>query len=172
MDETEHLKKVAYGFLDLSRLDEILAEKFDLMELIKEEIFNFSQIYANVDFVVTGKAGKYPVFLDKIKMKQVLTNLLINSIEAIGERRGEIRLNLEEKGDRLLVEVADNGIGMDAEEVAQIFNLEYSTKDSGTGLGLFIVKRIVELHGGTIEIKSEKERATTVILDLPKKVKK
>lgn len=171
MDETEHLKKVSYGFLDLSRLDEILAVEFDLSGLIKEEIFNFNQVYPNVEFLVKGVPGRCAVCLDKIKIKQVLINLLINGIEAIGDKKGKVVVNLKEEKNRVLIEVIDNGIGMDEENLDVIFNIDYSTKEIGTGIGLFIVKRIVDLHKGTIEVKSQKDRGTTVILDLPKNVK-
>ncbi len=172
MDETEHLKKVSYGFLDLSRLDEIMAGDFDLLDLIKEEIFNFGQVYPRINFVVNGDSEKYPVFLDKIKIKQVFINLIINSIEAIGDKKGEIILDIKETRNRVLVEVKDNGIGMAEKELDLVFTIDYSTKEIGTGIGLFIVKRIVDLHKGKIEIKSEKNRGTTVLLELPKNVKK
>lgn len=170
MDETEHLRKVSYGFLDLSRLDEIMAVRFDLLEMIKEEIFNFSQVYPEVDFVVKDEKGNYVVFLDKIKIKQVLINLLVNSIEAFADRKGRIILELADKTDRVLMKVIDNGSGMGQEQLEKIFNIDYSTKEIGTGIGLFVVKRIVELHRGRIEIETEKDRGTTIILELPKNV--
>lgn len=170
MDETEHLKEVSYGFLDLSRLDEIMTSEFDLPGLVKEEIFNFSQVYPKVDFVVEADPEPCMVLLDKIKMKQVLKNLLVNSIEAIGDKEGKIILNIKEKGDRVSIEVIDNGIGMAEKQLDLIFNIDYSTKEIGTGIGLFIVKRIVDLHKGHIEIHSRKESGTTVVIDLPKNV--
>jgi signal transduction histidine kinase len=175
IDEAEHLKKVSYGFLDLSRLDEVNAEKFDLAALIREEIFNVKQIYSHIDFVFEGididpKGEKITVTLDKIKIKQVLKNLINNSIEGIGEKKGEIRVIVKKQDDRLIIEVLDNGIGMDEIEFERAFEVDYSTKEIGTGLGLFIVKRIVELHKGRIEIQSEKNKGTRVILDLPERV--
>ncbi|MCI0471603.1 MAG: HAMP domain-containing histidine kinase [Candidatus Aminicenantes bacterium] len=170
MDETEHLRKVSYGFLDLSRLDEIMAVKFDLLESIKEEIFNFSQVYHDVDFVVKAENGNYVVFLDKIKIKQVLINLLVNSIEAFSDGKGRIILHLEDKTDVVSMKVIDNGSGMEPGQLEKIFNIDYSTKEIGTGIGLFVVKRIVELHKGKIEIETGKDRGTTIILELPKNV--
>jgi len=175
IDEAEHLKKVSYGFLDLSRLDEVNAEKFDLAALIREEIFNVKQIYSHIDFVFEGididpKGEKITVTLDKIKIKQVLKNLINNSIEGIGEKKGEIRVIVEKQDDRLIIEVVDNGTGMDEIEFKRAFEADYSTKEIGTGLGLFIVKRIVELHKGRIDIQSEKNKGTRVILDLPERV--
>jgi len=170
VDETEHLQRVAFGFLDLSRLDEILAEDFDLLALIEEEVFHFTQIYPRIHFMVKGEQAKYPVFLDKIKIKQVLTNLILNSLEAIGEKNGRITLALMPADERLVLGITDDGLGMDAEEIGQVFNIEYSTKDTGSGLGLFIVKRIIELHGGAIHLHSQRGKGTTVTLDLPRRV--
>ena len=179
IDETDHLKKVSYGFLDLSRLDEIDAREFDLVELVQEELFNVRQIYSHIDFsfmVSPGEEGvkaSMKVTLDKIKIKQVLKNLLTNSIEAIGEKKGKIGIHLgkEQKRNKcVIIEVEDNGVGMDEREFARAFEVDYSTKEIGTGLGLFIVKRIIELHKGSIEIQSEKNKGTRVTLRLPQGV--
>jgi len=180
IDETEHLKKVSYGFLDLSRLEELNLESFDLLHMLRKEVFNYKQIYTHIrfelfvdDVPVLSKdddAGGCRVVLDRFKIKQVLNNLINNSIEGIGDRKGEIRVSLrcgEERGGRVLIEVVDDGAGMDEEGMDFIYNFDYSTKEIGSGLGLFIVKRIIELHKGTIEIESEKDRGTRVILDLP-----
>jgi len=176
IDETDHLKKVSYGFLDLSRLEEINAEEFDLIRLVREEIFNVKQIYSHIDFAVSldvdvggidADRDGVTVTLDKIKIKQVLKNLLNNSIEAIGENHGEIRVKVKKSAGRVVIEVSDNGIGMDETEFSRAFEVDYSTKEIGTGLGLFIVKRIVELHKGHIDIHSQKHKGTRVILDLP-----
>jgi signal transduction histidine kinase len=147
------------------------------VDLIREELYNVTQIYSHIDFPFFAESGEgqaktMNVTLDKIKIKQVLKNLITNSIEAIGEKKGEIRINLEknDRFKRVTIEVADNGGGMDERKIERAFEVDYSTKDIGTGLGLFIVKRIVELHKGGIKIHSEKNKGTRVILDLPEKV--
>ena len=68
---------------------------------------------------------------------------------------------------RIAVEVTDNGIGMDAEALARIFEPYFSTKATGTGLGLTIARRNVELNGGTIDVRSERGVGTTVTMFLP-----
>lgn len=183
IDETDHLKKVSYGFLDLSRLEELNLEGFDLLRMLRKEVFNYKQIYAHIRFdlfledvpVVIKDDGSRScnVILDRFKIKQVLNNLINNSIEGIGESKGEIRVGLrrsEENGGRVLIEVVDDGAGMDEEGMDSIYNFDYSTKEIGSGLGLFIVKRIIELHKGTIEIESEKNKGTRVTLDLPVRI--
>jgi signal transduction histidine kinase len=178
IDEANHLKKVSYGFLDLSKLDELKLQKFDLATLTRDEVFKYSQIYSHIAFRLDDDAGvdtdkekvDWLVNLDKFKLKQVFKNLINNSIEAIGERDGEVRVNLKRRGDRVLIEVKDNGGGMDADALDLIYNVDYSTKKIGTGLGLFIVKRITELHKGHIRVESEKNKGTCVTIDLPVRV--
>ena len=172
IDESEHLKKVSYGFLDFSRLDEVNPEWFDLFEAAKEEVASFKSLYPKIDFHFSVKGRDFRVCWDRLKIKQVVKNILINSIEAIGDRRGKIHLNLEEEAKRIRIDISDNGIGLDNRELELIFDEDYSTKEIGTGLGLFIVKRIVELHLGRIEIRSKKNRGTTVTLDMQKNVEK
>ena len=177
IDETEHLKKVSYGFLDLSRLDELNVEPFDLVDVLRGEVFNYKQIYSHIDFdfyvgnvsVLEGDKDESScyVVMDKFKIRQVLKNLINNSIEALGEKKGVIRITLTQGDGRVVIEVLDNGVGMDEEGMDLIFNFDNSTKEIGTGLGLFIVKRIIELHRGHIEIQSKKNKGTRVILDLP-----
>ena len=170
IDESEHLRKVSYGFLDLSRLDELNPAPFDVRELIREEVFNATQIYSHIDFTIQEEIlddCTFNVTLDKFKIKQALKNVINNSIEAIGEKKGIVAINLVRSRDHISLEVVDNGIGMDQETLSKIYHIDYSTKEIGTGLGLFIVKRIIDLHKGHIEIESEKNKGTHVKMELP-----
>jgi len=172
IDESEHLKKVSYGFLDFSRLDEINPEPFNLLRAVNEEVTSFKSLYPKINFITQSQGKDFEVYLDKLKIRQVVKNILINSIEAIGDKQGKIQISVKEMAERVIIEIIDNGSGLDSRELEFIFNEDYSTKEIGTGLGLFIVKRIVDLHQGQIEIKSKKNRGTTVILNLAKHVKK
>lgn len=110
-----------------------------------------------------------PVVLsvDPEKLQQVLLNLLINGVQALDEK-GQIRLSVQrhESGAACL-EITDNGCGMDEETLAQIFNPFYTTKTQGTGLGLAICKKLVELHGGRIDVQSAPGAGTTFSLIFP-----
>ena len=107
--------------------------------------------------------------LQYLKLNNIclLKNLIINSIDAISEKDGVINIDLHEDIKNIKITIEDNGIGMPVDEPSLIFNEEFSTKASGTGLGLFIVKRIAELHHGTIEIKSEKNVGTVITIEFP-----
>ena len=78
-------------------------------------------------------------------------DVLVNAIEAIGEGQGKIKVMVKEL-DKISIDIIDNGFGMDDNEVNSIFDEDFSTKEIGSGLGLVIVKRNVELHDGQIEI--------------------
>ncbi len=172
IDESDHLKKVSYGFLDFSRLDEINPEPFNLLRAVNEEVTSFKSLYTKINFITQSQGKNFEVYLDKLKIRQVVKNILINSIEAIGDKQGRIQISVKEMAERVIIEIIDNGSGLDSRELEFIFDEDYSTKEIGTGLGLFIVKRIVDLHQGQIEIKSKKNRGTTVILNLAKHVEK
>jgi two-component system nitrogen regulation sensor histidine kinase NtrY len=170
IDETEHLKKVSYGFLDLSRLEEIDGVEFDIVGLLREEVLHFKQIYSTIEFVTDCGSDRLNVRLDQVKIKQVVKNILLNSIEAIGDGPGQIQIILRESADHLTMQFIDNGIGMDDEEIRLIFEEDYSTKETGVGIGMFIIKRIVDLHRGKITFESVKGRGTTVTIRLPRDV--
>jgi len=107
-----------------------------------------------------------PVNYDYGNMKTAVFNILQNSVEAI-EKTGVITIEtVPEAGDALAVRITDTGIGMTKEEVRKIFNPFQSTKFEGAGLGLTITYRIVQDHGGEIEVDSEKGKGTTVTIRL------
>jgi len=168
-EETEHLKKVAHGFLDLSKLEELKPELFDLQELISIEVVKHKALYGHIDFVFEAPPA-VAVRADRLKIKQVLRNLLANAVEAIANKPGRIEIELTDLGDSVTVTIKDNGPGMKPNELDMLFNENYSSKEMGIGLGLIIVKRVMELHRGSVEIVSQPNRGTTVTLRLNKNV--
>ena len=111
------------------------------------------------------------VYLDPQALHQCLINLVSNAIDAspVG-RQGHVVVRLESKnGQGIIIEVSDNGMGMSKEVYDNIFQGMVSTKGStGTGLGLLVVKKIVEEHGGTIVVKSEENKGSSFKIRLPK----
>jgi PAS domain S-box-containing protein len=108
-------------------------------------------------------------FADGQKLRQVFTNVMKNALEATDARRseGRVEVNLVAVGDRAVVEVVDNGVGIAAADRDRIFLPFFTTKPSGTGLGMSIVKKIVDLHGGDIAVDSEPGRGTRVRISIP-----
>ncbi|MEI6613530.1 MAG: HAMP domain-containing sensor histidine kinase [Chrysiogenales bacterium] len=170
IEETEHLQRVAYGFLNLSKLDELQPEPFILATLINEEISHFQPIYPNISFIWQEPAAAVAVKADRLKIKQVIVNVLNNSLEAIGSKPGQVNLNVQEQGPMILMAISDNGNGISKEGLAMMRSENYSSKDLGTGLGLVIARRFLELHGGSLEIESRLNEGTTIFLRFKKDV--
>jgi signal transduction histidine kinase len=108
---------------------------------------------------------------DRVQLQQVLMNLMLNGIEAMRERSGElsIKSQLVEVG-QLLISVTDTGVGLPSENVDKIFDAFFTTKSQGTGLGLAITRSIVEAHGGRIWATANSGRGSTFFFTLPTSV--
>ena len=108
-----------------------------------------------------------PLFADEKQLRQVLLNILLNAEEAMDKEQKAIRVTTGSERGRPFVRVTDNGRGIPREVRKQIFQLFFSTRKNGTGLGLPIVRKIVREHGGKIGIRSREGRGTTVTISLP-----
>ncbi len=103
------------------------------------------------------------------QLVQVIFNLVLNAIDATG-KGGNIVVGARREGNRVEWTVVDDGIGIDPAEQARLFRPYFTTKKQGTGLGLFVTRRIVEAHGGMVGVESESGRGTTFRVSLPVKV--
>jgi nitrogen fixation/metabolism regulation signal transduction histidine kinase len=121
-----------------------------------------------VRFDVEVPSATPPAFVDPLLISRALTNLLENALHAMPDG-GRLRFVVEQAAgpDRLHLRVTDSGVGMDAAALGRIFEPYFSTKTTGTGLGLTIAKRNVEANGGSIAVSSELGVGTTVTLTLP-----
>jgi two-component system, NtrC family, nitrogen regulation sensor histidine kinase NtrY len=111
-------------------------------------------------------AGLPPVMVDRMLLSRAVINVLENALHAM-PGGGTLTVSARRAGERLVLAIADTGVGMDAEASARIFEPYFSTKASGTGLGLSIARRNVEMHGGTITVASTRGVGTTVTIELP-----
>lgn len=121
---------------------------------------------------IEDRTEGHEVTVDRGQIDQVLLNLTQNALAATEEidRRPEIRLAADRQGEHLVLSVEDNGMGIEPEELGQVFDLFYSTRKGGTGLGLAIAQRIASTHGGSLEIVSEPGQGTVARLILPTEV--
>jgi len=106
------------------------------------------------------------VVIDPTLITRALANMVENALHAM-PGQGRLTLDAQVVDRRVLLLVRDTGVGMDAEALSRVFEPYFSTKTTGTGLGLPIARRNVELSGGTIEVESEKGAGTTVRVTLP-----
>lgn len=136
------------------------------METIVQDVLSLSQQTLEAKSIrVHVRLDRVPLSIDPKQMMQVLYNLLYNSIEAVGED-GTICL-YSDVGETYNMYVYDSGSGIPKDMQETIFEPFITTKSSGTGLGLTIVKRIIENHGGTIALHDSSEKGTTFVISLP-----
>lgn len=106
------------------------------------------------------------IWIDTYQIQQVLINLMLNAIQSM-EKGGRLTIRTFKEGEKVAVEVRDTGVGISPSHLKRIFDPFFTTKSEGTGLGLSITLKIIETHGGTIDVKSEEGVGTTFTIYLP-----
>ncbi|MDO8481435.1 MAG: ATP-binding protein [Nanoarchaeota archaeon] len=158
------LKKMESGKLELEKV------RFSLPEIIDDLYIHIAR---EKGMSVEAKLAPCAVLGDRNRLKQVFINLMNNAIK-FSEKGGTITLSCGNKGNQCFFAVSDTGSGIPKEELPKIFDKFYQVEDAltrknqGIGLGLSIVKQIVELHGGTVDVKSEVGKGSTFTVWIPK----
>jgi signal transduction histidine kinase len=175
------LNRMISELLDVSRLDagRVLALRpvtVDLAALCKSVLDGARATISDsqkVELRFEPAQAEISLGGDPDRLEQIVTNLVSNAIKYSPDG-GVVTLRLRECGDEVELQVEDTGMGMSPEQQAQLFQKFYRTPDAqasgikGTGLGLFLVRQLVEAHGGRIEVQSEQGRGTTFTVTLPK----
>ncbi len=179
--ESERLDNFIRELLDYARERPLKCETVELVEWIKD-VVEVAQRHPSAEgkaLRFIGRGEDTRVQVDSDQMRQVLMNLILNALEAV-ETDGKVDVRIVSPRERpagssappsspfACVEVQDNGIGIAAPEIEMIFEPFYSTKRGGTGLGLAIANRIVERHGGALEVESRLGAGTTMRLWIPR----
>jgi signal transduction histidine kinase len=117
----------------------------------------------------TGKQDPAQISMDVNKLQQAFINLIKNAMESITAEKGRIVIAVDKEGKNyIVVKISDSGCGMTEEEIAKIFNPEYTTKEKGVGLGIPLAFEIIRGHGGDIRVLSRKDKGTTFEVILPR----
>jgi len=167
-EEIESLKKIADEFSQFARMPQIKREENDVNSMIKTLIPLIEGSSKPVKINLELDSSLPKLSIDRDQMKRVLQNLIKNSIEAseVGAAI-TVKTSFSQKAGRTVrIEIIDYGHGMEKNVQSKIFKPYFTTKERGMGLGLSIVKRIIEDHDGDISVKSEKGKGTQVIIDL------
>jgi nitrogen fixation/metabolism regulation signal transduction histidine kinase len=170
IQEVEGLSTLLTEFRTLARPLEPSRSWTLLRELTEETVVSYRGTYPNVRFITGHISPDISLKIDKHRLAQIITNLIINSIDAMnGQGLIEIRTDLVKKRESRYcrLSIRDTGKGITKEDGRLIFTPYFTTKESGTGLGLPIVERIVNDHGGTIWFNSAEGMGTTFFIDLP-----
>lgn len=166
--EVNRLLVLLEDFLSINRI-KIEKDILDIDMLLEEVCNNFKPILDEKNIVLDYSSNdELFIEADYNRIKQVLVNLIKNSIESI-VKDGTIKINYKIKNNKLLINITDDGIGMDSEELEQLNTPFYTTKSRGTGLGVYLSKEIMRAHDGSIEYKSRKNKGTTAIIKIPMK---
>ena len=168
--QVEELKGMVNEFSNFARLPTSNPTPNRLNEIVQEALILFQEAHKEVRFEFLPR--ELPVFnIDKEQMKRVLINLIKNSLAAVG-KEGEIKIRTgyDPKLQMVRLEVSDNGHGISDEDKGKLFEPYYSTKKSGTGLGLTIVNAIVADHNGYIRVRDNLPKGTTFLIELPVRI--
>ncbi len=169
VDDLEAISQLETGELQIDQ------ERFDIVALAKD-VADAQEMKATArGIILTFPEDSKPVFVygDRFRIRQVFVNLIVNSVK-YGKEYGETKIRFYDVGENIVVEIADNGIGIEKQHLARLFERFYrvdksrSRDQGGTGLGLAIVKHIIEAHGQTINVMSTEGAGTVFTFTLKK----
>jgi len=166
--EIRRLDRVVQGFLGFMRPHELELKPIDVSALLHSVVVLVEAEWQSqgVRFVLDVAQGLPALEGDEELLRQALLNLVQNACQAM-PAGGVVTVGARVKDRTLWLEVADQGVGVAPEDVERMFRLYYTTRPDGTGIGLSIVYRIVQMHDGTIDVRSEPGRGTTMTVRLP-----
>ena len=165
--ESERLNHIIKNFLEYARPAPLSIATFDVAAAAEEVLLLLEHRTSPGSLkVIREFAPSIPWAVDAQQFRQILWNLCLNAVEAMPEG-GELRVSVAGRGATLEVAVSDTGDGIAAADVSHVFEPFFSTKPEGTGLGLALVHRIVQDHGGEIDVRSSPGLGTTFTVTLP-----
>ena len=174
-EEVTRLDRVVKTFLDFTRPVQLAMVDVDLKALL-EELANFVRPEAALSNVtvnsVVEPGMQFIMQGDRDLLKQALLNVIMNGIEAMAAAGGSLRIHIESllssrQGRQAVIGISDSGPGIPPEQRDKVFQLYFTTKSKGSGIGLAIAFRVAQLHGGKIEFSSNARQGTTFIFLLP-----
>jgi signal transduction histidine kinase len=168
LKEINHLERILNDFLKFAAKPRLKLERVSLNRLADEllEFIAPQAARAKVKVLRHFSPAAPPVQADPERLRQCLLNLLLNALQAMPEG-GDLEVSTEPAPGAGRLRVRDTGVGIPIENQEQIFNLYFSTKPGGTGLGLPMARKIIEEHGGTIAVQSAPGKGTTFTIEVP-----
>ncbi|MFQ6002155.1 MAG: nitrogen regulation protein NR(II) [Candidatus Zixiibacteriota bacterium] len=177
LDEAMYMESLIQRFLTFAKPFDLKIEKVNLKRVVDECINPLKEKLkkSKIRFQVKSEPNLPTTFGDRILLKQCFQNLIQNSIESMSPG-GRLSIDLREtktypEEKFLKIEISDTGCGIEEKNQEKIFNPFFTSKEKGTGLGLSLVKKIISLHNGEIELESQINKGTTFKIYLPLKLK-
>jgi PAS domain S-box-containing protein len=173
-DSSSRAQKLIADLLHFSRIGRVgeIIPQIDLNDLVKNVLFDMSVVIKEKNVEVVFDSNLPTIDCDPLRIAELFQNLVTNSIKYNNKPKIIINIGCIEKKDQYEIYVKDNGIGISEEhykDVFQIFKRIGDSNEEGSGIGLAIVKKIIEFHQGKIHLESEKNVYTKFIFSLPKK---
>ncbi len=170
--QVDAMKQMVNAFSEYARAPDMLFTRFDLNQLITEVVDLYRAQDSSVELKLLLAADLPEISADRMRIRQILNNLVTNSLEALEGRPGaniDIETQLSEDAGKpaAAIVVTDNGPGFQRDLIGTVFDPYVTSKPKGTGLGLAIVKKIVEEHGGRIEADNRRMGGARVRIYLP-----
>lgn len=167
--EIQRLDQVMQGFLKFYRSEDLKLQPIPLAALIQDvvRVIGPECVKAKVEVVTEGLQDAPDISGDPAMLRQAFLNLALNACQAMPQG-GTLRISAKSaRGRRVEVRIEDSGVGIKPEHLSRIFDLYFTTREKGSGIGLSMVYRTVQLHDGEIEVQSTEGRGTTFCLSLP-----
>ncbi len=165
------LKEYVLSMIDYSKDREIFVEEVNLHSLLDDVILYFESILKekNIKLIKEFDESLKMVKVDRHRIERMVSNLIQNSIDAVEENKGEIRIKTKSLENVFQIVVQDNGCGIPEKNLNKIFDIFFTTKGArGTGFGLTIVQKVVKEHNGKIDVWSKIGEGTIFTITLPK----
>lgn len=167
--EIKRLNDIIEEFLSISRSRKLEFKKHNLKELINQIVLIVSSEAESKGIQIKTHWQDPPLLIsmDMNKMKQALFNIIKNAMESVS-KEGYVNIFLQQEAkDLVSIKISDTGSGLSGNEIEHIFDLDYTTKDKGLGLGLALAYEIIKGHGGEIRVTSRPGKGTTFKIFLP-----
>lgn len=165
IQQIDTMNAVATAFSSFASMPAQQSEQLNIVQVVQLALEIFNEPYIKFE----APTERLIVKMDRTQLIRIITNLVKNAIQAIPdeETNPEVVVTIRQTDNFVQIEVKDNGIGISIENKNRIFEPKFTTKSSGMGLGLGIIKNIVENYNGTINFESSKEKGTTFYVKLP-----
>ncbi|MBN2533423.1 MAG: PAS domain-containing protein [Spirochaetales bacterium] len=163
-------EKIINNLLNYSIIKQPDIKKISIHRFLDECIHDIKKQYMNSEIEVNRNYASLKntsIEIDPFQLREVFLNILNNAFQAFPANKGNIDIKGNIKSASLLIDIRDNGQGIDREDLKNIFEPFFTRKSKGTGLGLTICRELVHLHNGTITVESEKGKGTVVHISLP-----
>lgn len=164
MQQIDTIEAIANAFSDFAKMPYRQDSKIDIIEIIN----NTLEIFQKENISFTFNQPKIMMMFDKQYLNRIVTNIVKNSFQAIpSDREAIISVDVSIIKNELIIIIEDNGVGIEESDFKDIFKPRFTTKTSGTGIGLSMVKKIIDDYNGVIYLESEKGKGTKFIIKLP-----